>query len=106
MDESKALNALSALANETRIRLLRGLVRAGDQGMTAGQLADLVGASSSRLSFHVAALENAGLVTSRRASRNIIYAADFHHLGHLLGYLMHDCCAGHPTICACGERAA
>jgi ArsR family transcriptional regulator, arsenate/arsenite/antimonite-responsive transcriptional repressor len=106
MDESKALSGLSALANETRLRLLRDLVRAGDGGLNAGVLAERAAASSSRLSFHLAALENAGLVTSQRLSRNIRYRANFENLGHLLGYVMHDCCNGHPTVCACSANSA
>jgi ArsR family transcriptional regulator, arsenate/arsenite/antimonite-responsive transcriptional repressor len=105
MNESKALDGLSALANETRLRLLRDLVRAGDQGLSAGVLAARAAASSSRLSFHLAALENAGLISSQRVSRNIYYRADFESLGRLLGYVMHDCCNGHPTICACSARS-
>ena len=76
MDRSKALAALSALANETRLDLVRLLVVAGDDGLAAGDLARALDHSASRLSFHLAQLEQAGLITSRRVARNIYYAVD------------------------------
>lgn len=100
MDRSRILTALSAMANATRLDLLRSLIGAGDGGQNAGDIARDLNVSASRLSFHLAALEQAGLVTARRDGRNIIYAADFAGLGGVIGYLMNDCCKGHPTVCA------
>ena len=97
MDQPRALAALSALANATRLELVRMLVA----GLAASDIAARLVLSPSRLSFHLAALEQAGLVTSRRASRNIFYAADTRGLGGVIGYLLEDCCAGHPEVCAC-----
>ncbi len=101
MDQSKALAALSALANETRIELVRALIAGGRDGLAAGEIARRLGVSSSRLSFHLAALEQAGLITSRRASRNVFYAADANGIGGVISYLLNDCCKGHPDISAC-----
>ncbi|MES2145805.1 MAG: metalloregulator ArsR/SmtB family transcription factor [Pseudomonadota bacterium] len=101
MDRSKALAALSALANETRLDLVRLLVVAGDDGLAAGELARVLDHSASRLSFHLAQLEQAGLITSRRVARNIYYAVDAAGMGGTIGYLMADCCRGHPKVMAC-----
>lgn len=97
----RALAALTALANGTRLDLIRSLVAAGDEGLPAGVLARRHGLAGSRLSFHLAALEQAGLVTARRVSRNIFYAADTARLGQTIGFLLNDCCAAHPQVSAC-----
>lgn len=101
MDHARALSALSALANATRLELVRLLIATGPEGRAASDIAGRLGLSASRLSFHLAALEQAGLVTARRASRNIFYAADTGALGRVIGYLLDDCCAGHPDVRAC-----
>ena len=101
MDRSKALAALSALANETRLDLVRLLVVAGDDGLPAGDIARALDHSASRLSFHLAQLEQAGLITSRRVARNIYYAVDPAGMGGTIGYLLADCCQGHPKVMAC-----
>jgi DNA-binding transcriptional ArsR family regulator len=100
--ESKALAAFAALAHETRLRVLRALVQAGEGGLSAGVLAEMVEAAPSRLTFHVSALEAAGLVTSRRVSRNVVYRADYPAIGRVMHYLMHDCCCNHPLIRSSG----
>ncbi len=106
MDEDQALNAFGALSQETRLRMVRALVVAGPEGMPAGSVGEAVGASSSSASFHLANLERAGLVQSRREARSIIYSADFAALSGLVAFLMRDCCAGHPEICAAASATA
>jgi len=100
MQETQALAALSALAQETRLRIVRLLVTAGPEGMAAGAIGESVDAASSRLSFHLSHLEQAGLIQSRREGRSIRYAAEFGALSALIGFLMRDCCQGRPEICA------
>lgn len=100
MDEPAALAAFAALSQETRLRLVRLLVQAGPEGVAAGALGEAIGASSSRLSFHLAHLEQAGLVTSRREGRFVIYAAALSALSDLIAFLTRDCCQGRPEICA------
>ena len=100
MDENAALGALAALAQETRLRIVRLLVTAGPQGMAAGEIGlAMDGASSSRMSFHLAHLEQAGLIVSRREGRSILYSAVFATLSELIAFLMRDCCQGHPAVC-------
>jgi len=100
MDEKHALTAFAALSQETRLRIVRLLVTAGPAGMAAGAIGEAVdGASSSRMSFHLSHLEQAGLVESRRAGRSIIYTAALGALSGLVEFLMRDCCQGHPEVC-------
>jgi DNA-binding transcriptional ArsR family regulator len=99
MNESQAIGGFGALAQETRLRILRLLVQAGPAGKAAGDLAQAVKVSPSNLSFHLKELEHAGLVVPRRAARSIIYAAAYGAIGDLIRFLMQDCCGGHPEIC-------
>jgi|SRR5215208_269938 ArsR family transcriptional regulator len=99
MDEAQALSAFAALADPTRLRILRLLVQTGPEGLSAGKIGEAVGASSSRASFHFSILERAGLASSRREARSIIYSAGYDSLTNLIAFLMRDCCAGRPEIC-------
>lgn len=101
MSEKQALDAFAALSQETRLRIVRLLVQAGPQGLSAGVIGEAMdGASSSRMSFHLSHLEHAGLVVSRREGRSIIYRASYPALSALIAFLMRDCCQGHPEVCA------
>jgi ArsR family transcriptional regulator len=100
MNEKQALDAFAALSQETRLRIVRQLVRAGPEGMPAGAIGEAMdGASSSRMSFHLSNLEQAGLVESRRDGRSIVYSAAYPALSGLVEFLMRDCCQGHPEVC-------
>lgn len=99
MDEKQALNALSALSQETRLQIVRLLVTAGPEGMAAGAIGDALEATSSRLSFHLTHLEHAGLIQSRREGRSIRYIAAYGALSGLIAFLMQDCCQGRPEVC-------
>lgn len=99
LEEPQALSAFGALSQETRLRMVRILVQAGPEGMSAGAVGEAVDASSSGASFHLAHLERAGLIQSRRDSRSIIYSANFEGLAGLVEFLMRDCCSGHPEVC-------
>jgi DNA-binding transcriptional ArsR family regulator len=95
-----AVTALSALAHGHRLAVFRLLVRAGAGGVAAGEIAREIGVRPNTLSTHLAILGHAGLVRSRREGRSILYAADYEGMRGLLGFLVADCCAGHPEICA------
>lgn len=100
MHEKQALDAFAALSQETRLRIVRLLVTTGPGGMSAGAIGEAMdGASSSRMSFHLSHLEQAGLVESRREGRSIIYSAALEVLSRLVEFLMRDCCQGHPEVC-------
>lgn len=101
--ESKAaVAALGALAQETRLEVFRLLVKAGPNGLTAGEIAEALHVPASTMSHHLATIERAGLAVSRRASRSIYYAADYEGTRKLLAFLMEDCCQGRPEICGTG----
>ena len=101
MDEPHALAALSAMANKSRLQVLRALVQAGPEGLSAGEIARKIEASPSQASFHLSALSEAGLIRAERKSRKIIYRSDFETLGRLLGFILDDCCGGSPVARAC-----
>lgn len=101
MDRTQALAALSALAHGDRLDLVRLLVQTGPDGLPAGEIGRALGLPAPRLSFHLSQLDQAGLVTSRRVARNVIYAAQTQALGGMLAFLLRDCCAGHPEVMAC-----
>ena len=100
MEQSQARDCFAALAQDTRLAIVRLLVKAGDSGVAAGAFAEDVGVSASNVSFHLKELEHAGLIVQRREARSIIYAADYSALRDLIGFLMEDCCGGRPEICA------
>ena len=94
-----AVDALGALAHETRLSVFRMLVKAGPGCMIAGAIAEQCGVPPSTMSHHLATLERAGLVQSARESRLIHYRADFAAMRRLLTFLMQDCCQGAPEMC-------
>ena len=100
MNQSQARIAFGALSQETRLEIIRLLVRAGTEGLSAGNVAAAVHASASNVSFHLKELEHSGLVSARRESRSIIYSASYEALRQLIDFLMKDCCADHAEICA------
>ncbi|MBE0554367.1 MAG: winged helix-turn-helix transcriptional regulator [Rhodobacteraceae bacterium] len=104
MEQSKALTALQALANEDRLALVRQLMPAGEQGLAAGEIGRALGLAASRLSFHLAQLEQAGLVRSRKVARNVFYSVDAAGLGGTIAFLLNDCCMEHPEVVACCRR--
>ena len=99
MKEHDAMIAFGALAQEHRLRIVRRLVKAGPDGLSAGVLAEVAGISSSNVSFHLSHLERAGLVQARRMSRSIIYSILFPALSDLIDFLTNDCCEGRPDVC-------
>ena len=94
-----AIDALGALAHETRLAVFRLLVKAGPEGMIAGAIAEHLGVPPSTLSHHLATLERAGLIQSERESRLIHYRADYPAMRRLLMFMMQDCCQGAPEMC-------
>lgn len=94
MKAESAVGALSALAQEHRLKLFRLLVQAGDKGMPAGAIAEALGVPNSSLSFHLGQLRHAGLILQERQHRSLIYRANYPAMNALVGYLMENCCGG------------
>jgi ArsR family transcriptional regulator, arsenate/arsenite/antimonite-responsive transcriptional repressor len=99
MKAANAISALGALAHEHRLGIYRLLVERGPEGLSAGAIAARVGLVPSSLTFHVQALQRAGLITQRRVSRQLFYAADYSAMNALVGYLTENCC-GEATACS------
>lgn len=98
MNEDRALAALSALAQQTRLSVFRLLIRAGSDGLAAGDIAQRVGARPNTLSTHLQALLTAGLVSRERKGRSIVYRAHFGEVSKLLTFLMQEACGGEEQI--------
>jgi len=94
MDVNAAVVALGALAQEHRLALFRLLVQAGDDGLPAGAIAERLGIPNSSLSFHLAQLRGAGLISQERQQRSLIYRANYPAMNGLIDYLTENCCAG------------
>jgi DNA-binding transcriptional ArsR family regulator len=103
MEMTQAVDALAALAQETRLRIHRLLVEAGPQGLPAGRIGEELDLAPATLSFHLSHLARAGLAQSRPDGRFIIYSADFRAMKALVGYLTENCCGG--SACAPAARS-
>ncbi|WP_305985960.1 helix-turn-helix transcriptional regulator [Roseibium sp. MMSF_3544] len=101
MNETGALAAFSSISSATRLRILKRLVEAGSEGLSAGDIALAVDATPSRASFHLSNMSDAGLVVSSRSARQITYRIDFETVGALMRYLLNDCCKNNATVMAC-----
>ena len=99
MKTHDAVKALGALAQESRLEVFRLLVRKGRSGMAAGELSDHFGLPPATMSFHLKELVSAGLITSRRASRSIIYSANYKNMQTLMQFLLESCCADNGGKC-------
>jgi ArsR family transcriptional regulator len=99
MDRKSALAALAALGQDTRLDVFRLLVKAGGQGVPAGEIATRLGAVQNTMSAHLKVLDRAGLVRAERDGRIVRYVADMTGFRDLLAYLMEDCCNGSPELC-------
>jgi DNA-binding transcriptional ArsR family regulator len=103
MESKQAVQALGALAQDTRLGIYRLLVQAGPQGLAAGSIAEKLDLAPATLSFHLAGLTRAGLAQSRQEGRFVIYSADFQAMNALVGYLSENCCGGQTCQPSTGE---
>lgn len=106
MNRAETIDAFAALAHEHRLAIYRLLVQAGPDGKPAGEIAAALDMPPSSLSFHLAHLNRAGLITQRRESRSLIYSADFDQMNALVGFLTENCCGGRSCAPAAKEPPA
>jgi DNA-binding transcriptional ArsR family regulator len=99
-----AVSAFAALANETRLAIYRLLVQAGPEGRPAGEIAHALATPASSLSFHLAHLTRAHLITQRRESRSLLYSANFTTMNGLVGFITENCCGGGACAPAASSR--
>src|ERR1700761_6110274 len=100
MDTQDAVKRLSALAQDSRLDVFRLLVKAGPDGLAAGEIARKLKTAPNTMSAQLLVLSNAGLIRARRDGRSIIYAVDFDAMSGLLVFLTEDCCGGRAEVCA------
>lgn len=103
MESIQVVSALEALAQEHRLAVFRALVQAGPPGLTPSHIAEELDIPAPTLSFHLAQLKHAGLVTVTRQGRSLIYVAAFDTMNGLIAFLTENCCAGAscaPASCA------
>ena len=100
MESIDVISALSALAQTTRLDAFRLLVAHEPVGLAAGQIASAANVPHNTMSAHLSILERAGLVSSRRASRSIVYRANLDAIRDVALHLLKDCCGGRPEVCA------
>jgi DNA-binding transcriptional ArsR family regulator len=99
MELNDATAALSALAHPGRLEVFRLLVKAGDEGMAAGEIARSTGTLPNTLSTSLNILAGVGLVAARRQGRSVIYTAGYGRMRELMAFLVEDCCGGRADIC-------
>ena len=99
MDMKRALSALSALSQHTRMEVFRLLVRAGEEGMLSGEIGEALNVRQNTMSTNLVILANAGLIRNERQGRSVRYFADFEGVRGLLAFLLEDCCGGRPERC-------
>ena len=103
MDTTLAIDALGALAHDSRLAIFRLLVQAGSGGLSAGVIGEKLGLPPATLSFHLAHLARSGLAASHQEGRFVIYSANFGNMNSLVGFLTENCCGG--KSCAPVSRA-
>lgn len=99
MDANNALVAFDALSQPTRLDVFRLLLKAGEDGMLAGDISDMLGVRQNTMSANLSKLALSGLIRSERQGRSIRYFADMDGMRGLLAFLMEDCCGGRPDLC-------
>jgi DNA-binding transcriptional ArsR family regulator len=103
METKQAVQALGALAQDTRLGIYRLLVRAGPEGMAAGSIGEQLDLAPATLSFHLAGLVRAGLAQSRHEGRFVIYTTDYQAMNALVAYLSENCCGGRACAPTTGD---
>lgn len=108
MESIRAVKALASLAHETRLGIFRALVQAGSNGLSVGQINELMQLAAPTLSFHLKELAYAGLVSSQQKGRFVYYRANYEGMNELLAYLTENCCQGQPclpgSLCNSGDQ--
>lgn len=100
MDKTTAINAFSALSQQTRLDVFRLLIKAGKDGLLSGEMGEQLGVRQNTMSTNLTILLRAGLIRNERQGRAVRYFADMDGIGSLINYLLQDCCGGAPELCS------
>lgn len=106
MESFEAIEALGALAHETRLDIFRLLVRRGPEGLAVNQITETVKIPAATMSFHLSHMQRSGLITSKRQSRQIIYSANYGLMKDLVGFLTENCCQEASSSTCCDDEEA
>ena len=104
MEPTTAVEALGALAQDSRLQVYRLLVQAGPEGLAASDIAERVKIPANTLSFHLKTLSHADLVLSRQEGRFVYYSANYEQMNALLGFLTDNCCGGRSCLPSAAPR--
>jgi len=96
MDQNTAVNMLASLASGVRLDVYRLLVKYGQTGLVANEIATELDLPPSNLSFHFKAMTYAGLISAEQEGRFMRYRANLPVLKTLIAYLTEECCQGNP----------
>lgn len=99
MTSDQAVEVLAALGQRSRLDVFQLLVKAGPEGLNAGDIARTVGAPANTMSVHLGILSRAGLITAQRNGRSIAYSLNVSGVRELFSFLTDDCCGGRPELC-------
>lgn len=100
MDINNALEALDAISQSTRLDIFRLLIRAGESGLAAGEIAEAIDGRQNTTSTNLSILARSGWIGAERDGPNVIYRANHAVIRDLIAFLLEDCCGGQPEICA------
>ena len=100
MNKEIATQVFESLASGVRLDVYRLLVKAGLEGMVAGQIASTLAIAPNNLSFHLKAIASSGLVSMEREGRNTRYRASIPLMLEVIAYLTAECCSGSPEYCS------
>ncbi len=89
----EAAQGFAAVGSEPRLEVLLALVRAGDAGLSVGEIQERVGLPASTLAHHLRFLAAGGLIEQERRGRAVISRAAYPRIEALAGFLMRECCA-------------
>jgi DNA-binding transcriptional ArsR family regulator len=106
METTQAIQALSALAQESRLAIFRLLIQQGPSGLAAGAIGEKLDLPPATLSFHLSGLVRAGLAHSRQDGRFVYYTANFENMNGLVAFLTENCCGGASCSPAACQPAA
>jgi DNA-binding transcriptional ArsR family regulator len=86
--------ALAALGHDARLGVFRLLVKAGESGLSVGDIGEHMELAPSTLAHHLRALVDARLVIQEKRGREVMNRVDYEKMRGLLDFLSSECCAG------------
>lgn len=93
MTWEEAAAGFAAMGSEARLQALRCLVRAGEAGLTVGEIQDRTGIAPSTLAHHLKFLTGAGVIEQERCGRVVTNRASFDRLRQLADFILSECCS-------------